>query len=61
MAFSSTLSFSTAERAAAPTMGSGFENMLRGVKVHEEVITALRVAEIIARGLFVSRQDRTKT
>ena len=54
MAFTSTLTFTPTMCSAAPSMDTGFENMLRSVEVHKDVTSALRLAEITTRGLFVS-------
>ena len=35
-------------------MELAFENLLRSVNVHEDVIMAPRIAEVTSRGLFVS-------
>ena len=35
-------------------MKLAFENLLRSVNVHEDVIMAPRIAEVTSRGLFVS-------
>ena len=35
-------------------MEPAFENLLRSVDVHEDVIMAPRIAEVTSRGLFVS-------
>ena len=54
MAFTSTIAFSAEKVAAAATMEPACENLLLGLKIHEDVIVAMRIAEITVLGLFVA-------
>ena len=54
MAFTSTIAFSAEDVAAAATMEPAFENLMLWLKIHKDVIVAMRIAEITDRGLFVA-------
>ena len=52
--FVSTLTYTDAQKSAAPNLEPAFEHLLRSSMVHESVITALRVNEITDRDTFVN-------
>ena len=54
MAFTSAISFSDEIKASLKPLEPAFENLLRTATVHEDVLKALRMEEILDREMFVS-------
>ena len=54
MAFVSTITFTDEIKAKFQPLEPAFENLLRSTNVHEDVLNALRMEEILDREMFIS-------
>ena len=54
MPFTSTITFSDEIKASLQPLEPAFENLLRTANLHEDVLNALRMEEILDREMFVS-------